>query len=342
VGGSAKKYQQYGGTIVEIGSNSCVLEKRSITANDGTQVQTPDINSTQNSDPSLGEFREINNKFFDVSKRVKDDISSNGTFDKVKYKGDYAGVIDNFKAFIDKNPGSSLSKTAFTTAVHCFKTVEDNEAMKGFLEGVMKDKHLANMAKRYMIDYHSSQNDFTSALSTADEILHEQKAAIIDTGLVCDVLYAKGLIYSHDLNEPEKAVESFSAIVNNYPGAFLVDAAVNELRILGKEIIVPQQQKEAVVSEKPEFSIGNYPNPFNPVTKINYLLPQDGNVKLQVFDITGRLVTTLADEVKVAGSYTASWDGSNLSSGVYFVRLVINDLDQKQIFDKTLKIQLLK
>ena len=65
----------------------------------------------------------------------------------------------------------------------------------------------------------------------------------------------------------------------------------------------------------------NYPNPFNPTTSITYYLPQKSNVTLEVFDITGRKVKVLVDRTQAAGKYTVTFDGSGLSSGVYFYRL---------------------
>jgi uncharacterized delta-60 repeat protein len=66
----------------------------------------------------------------------------------------------------------------------------------------------------------------------------------------------------------------------------------------------------------------NYPNPFNPSTVISYQLPLSGQVSLKVYDAVGREVATLVNEVKEAGSYTAHFDGTKLSSGIYFARLV--------------------
>ena len=66
----------------------------------------------------------------------------------------------------------------------------------------------------------------------------------------------------------------------------------------------------------------NYPNPFNPSTTISYALPQDGLTTLKVYDVLGREVTELVNEFKTTGQYTASFDASRLSSGVYVYRLV--------------------
>jgi hypothetical protein len=65
----------------------------------------------------------------------------------------------------------------------------------------------------------------------------------------------------------------------------------------------------------------NYPNPFNPSTSIPFRVPDVGWVNLSVFDLLGRQVATLVNEVKYPGEYTASWHPENLPSGAYFSRL---------------------
>jgi hypothetical protein len=78
-----------------------------------------------------------------------------------------------------------------------------------------------------------------------------------------------------------------------------------------------------------EFSLAqNYPNPFNPSTTIRFVVPVSGFVSLKVFDLLGREVATLVDEKKDAGSYEVTFDGKNLSSGVYFYRLQAGEFVQ--------------
>jgi Secretion system C-terminal sorting domain/CARDB/BNR repeat-like domain len=69
----------------------------------------------------------------------------------------------------------------------------------------------------------------------------------------------------------------------------------------------------------------NYPNPFNPVTKITYTLPKSGNVELKVYDILGREVATLVNEVKQAGIYDINFNATNLASGIYFYKIKAGD-----------------
>jgi len=85
----------------------------------------------------------------------------------------------------------------------------------------------------------------------------------------------------------------------------------------------------------------NYPNPFNPSTTIEYSIPKKGYVRLQIFDVLGRLVATLVDDHQDAGVYHTTWRGTSnrgvvLSSGVYFYRLESGN------FSKTERMLLLK
>jgi photosystem II stability/assembly factor-like uncharacterized protein len=85
------------------------------------------------------------------------------------------------------------------------------------------------------------------------------------------------------------------------------------------------------------FELGqNYPNPFNPTTNFRFRIVDFGLVSLKVFDVLGREVTTLVNEVRAPGSYTVRWDGSGQPSGVYFYRL------QAQGFVETKKMVLQK
>jgi carboxypeptidase T len=65
----------------------------------------------------------------------------------------------------------------------------------------------------------------------------------------------------------------------------------------------------------------NYPNPFNPSTQINYSIAKEGFVKISIFDVLGREVKVLVNEVKTPGFYAVDFDGTNLSSGMYFYRM---------------------
>ncbi len=65
----------------------------------------------------------------------------------------------------------------------------------------------------------------------------------------------------------------------------------------------------------------NYPNPFNPSTLISYALPEQAHVRLAIYDLTGRRISTLVNEEQSPGEFNVTWDASGLASGVYIYRL---------------------
>lgn len=80
----------------------------------------------------------------------------------------------------------------------------------------------------------------------------------------------------------------------------------------------------------------NYPNPFNPTTKISYSLREQAKVSIILYDVLGKKIATLLNEEKATGSYSIDFDGSNLTSGIYFYQLKVND------FGETKKMILLR
>lgn len=71
-----------------------------------------------------------------------------------------------------------------------------------------------------------------------------------------------------------------------------------------------------------EFSLGNaFPNPFNPVTHLQFSIPRSAIVTLKVYDVLGREVSTLAEGMRQPGYYSIAWDASGVPSGVYYYRL---------------------
>ncbi len=93
-----------------------------------------------------------------------------------------------------------------------------------------------------------------------------------------------------------------------------------------------------ISNEVPDrFSLSqNYPNPFNPSTNIKFQMPNSGFVKLIVFDVLGREISTLVNEEMKPGIYEASWDAANYPSGIYFYRLITDK------FTETKKMMLVK
>jgi hypothetical protein len=101
------------------------------------------------------------------------------------------------------------------------------------------------------------------------------------------------------------------------------------------EMITGVEDKTNVLPKN--FSLSqNYPNPFNPTTTIHYSVPKTSFVTIKVYDMLGKEIATLVNQEKSAGNYTVQFNGSNLSSGIYFYRMRSGN------FVETKKLLLLK
>lgn len=117
----------------------------------------------------------------------------------------------------------------------------------------------------------------------------------------------------------------------------VTDPAVNRFVIQAGAAELPQ-----------EFALSqNYPNPFNPTTTIRYALPVDARVSVRVFDVLGRKVTTLLDDVQSAGYNAVEWNGTNgagvaSATGVYFYRIDATPVNGGAAFTSVKKMMVVK
>lgn len=86
----------------------------------------------------------------------------------------------------------------------------------------------------------------------------------------------------------------------------------------------------------------NYPNPFNPSTKISYYLPEQSQVRINIYNILGKHIIELTNDIESAGNYNLKWNADKLPSGFYFLTIEAVSLRSNKIFNKTIKMILLK
>ena len=140
------------------------------------------------------------------------------------------------------------------------------------------------------------------------------------------------LVYS--ATDPSNSIQRYAGIAHDEVGMTYVAWSDERLpATLGKNREVFYKVGTSVVTaapviEKPALSrlLRNYPNPFNPVTKIHFVLERDAQVTLRVFDAQGKTVRTLLASYLTAGPRVVNWDGRNdrgsaLASGTYFLKL---------------------
>jgi hypothetical protein len=119
-------------------------------------------------------------------------------------------------------------------------------------------------------------------------------------------------------------------------GATTEVVTIERMSILMRKFMGLSDVKEDDIVPNKVWLSQNYPNPFNPITVIAFLLPEKQNVSLKVYDILGKEVVTLVDEELNGGYYEKTFNAINLSSGIYFYRLITDN------YNETKKMLLIK
>lgn len=144
-----------------------------------------------------------------------------------------------------------------------------------------------------------------------------QSGFVSNSGKVYRIENRTGIEVADSLNFP--SAMKFNGLGNLYVSE-LMDGEILYISGLVTNTAETKQLPETFLLEQ------NYPNPFNPATKIKYTIPASENgqtlpVNLKVFDLLGNEIKVLVDEAQSAGNYEIVFDGTGLSSGVYFYRL---------------------
>jgi len=162
-------------------------------------------------------------------------------------------------------------------------------------------------------------------------------------------LYRKAGIALNRLRDNEMAEGVVQTMRNRYPEhnlTLLAEAVVGATSqsSLNRGVANTSTRKSNRVQSVPaSYALSqNYPNPFNPNTTIRYDLPEDSHVSLVVYDVLGRKVAEVINEVQGAGFKSVTWDASAVASGVYFARFTAMGANGSVKLSKTMKLVLAK
>jgi hypothetical protein len=112
-----------------------------------------------------------------------------------------------------------------------------------------------------------------------------------------------------------------------YDGHYLPGQGMGIHTITGGDSTIYATIKNEITSISGDYVLfQNFPNPFNSTTNLKYKIEKNANIKLIVFDIRGKEITTLVNNKQTKGDYEVRFDGSNLSSGVYFYTLYVDGI----------------
>jgi len=170
-----------------------------------------------------------------------------------------------------------------------------------------------------------SDIDKDNRLKHIDAVIETYKGeSIIELALFDKLVY-----YCFELNDKESARTISKKLDEKFPESM---GAIEAHKILGDEEYYKININDKQVSQNTDNEVAselllsdNYPNPFNPTTSISYTLPEDGKVQVKIFDVLGRELATIISGFESKGKHSIVWDGSNVSSGVYFYSITFKN-----------------
>ena len=220
-----------------------------------------------------------------------------------------------------------------------------------------------------MVNYVLTGDDSFGELETICDINWDNVVNILDIVQLVNIILGNPRFEDATIAELSQDSDSFYVISDGYIGAIqmtishdldfnieLTDSSmVSEYRTIGNsttllivqplsekifttknsyvidEIIVANSSDIIDVANPRSFTLGKpYPNPFNPITSIDFTLPIDSYVSIIVYDLLGREIISLANQQYSSGFHTIKWDASIYSSGVYFVNMVSGNYTSTQ------------
>jgi uncharacterized protein (TIGR03790 family) len=132
-------------------------------------------------------------------------------------------------------------------------------------------------------------------------------------------------IYNPEANENQKEAEYYiTAIIENESSIVESDPS----NVIDYWVNKAGKKGTSNIAELNYTIDQNYPNPFNPITQIKYSIKENGLVSIRVYDVLGKEVAVLIKEEQPAGEHRVNFDGSNLSSGIYFYTITAKDFHQ--------------
>jgi len=233
-----------------------------------------------------------------------------------EYAGEYSQAIDIYKEIVEEYKDSSYTSSCMSRIFSCFEkknsAQSDYSSLENYYSNISSDTSYTeiqrNIAEEFMIKSKVKQNNIEEAISDYNGIYNQN----INTPKGTHALINKEIL----------SAGAGDNMLNN--SAFeKIELKLNALNHLFSNIIKKEKNIFPDMKIKQQgYSLSqNFPNPFNPITKISFKCQVSSYVSLKVFDALGKEVATLVNQKQNAGRYEVEFDGSNFSSGIYFYTL---------------------
>jgi len=228
------------------------------------------------------------------------------------YQGDYQSAIHEFMFVITNYPESDIAPFALDHLVCCYRELGTEPDVLPLLEQ-LADRYttteLARVALELAIPIYVQVGDYDAAIRNCRTIMVE----FPNTISAMYAMFYMGWIYARYLGDIDLATEIFNTFVHEYPDAFV-------LNLLARSIIDHGGGAQLMAKQLLKPSLAVYPNPGTSFM-IEFTIPEELQVNLTIYDITGRKIETLVNDMLKPGYHTLRYDAKQLSTGIYFIKL---------------------
>ncbi|MFC1729198.1 FlgD immunoglobulin-like domain containing protein [candidate division KSB1 bacterium] len=241
----------------------------------------------------------------------------------------YSESFELFKDIILKYPESNEAIHSFNyltpTLIGLNKSASSNVLMiEDIKYQLSRDKpymRIHAMLDRHVLYWYMRDHNYGRFIEKADEIISDSG----DSELTDDIRFLKALCYLKNYEDSEKASAIFEELYAK--DSELSDLAAMELEKMGIMPIGMKSEEVEMTDVSDNIFLDNYPNPFNPVTSINFSIKEPVNVSIKVYNLLGQEVKTLVNREMPAGAHRVLWDGTNnfgisVAGGIYIYRMV--------------------
>ncbi len=251
------------------------------------------------------------------------------------------------KQVITENPDSVLSFFALDILLEAARNIDEGSgiglnALRVYLANLIQNGYPNRLIGAAGLSLAGMQSN--GGLNIINQIINHFPGTHIGEA----ALFKKFMYYLFEESNRELAIEVMEEIDQSYPNS---ESSIEAHRFIEGVGSLPkfagEENNKFNIPDKYEL-LGNYPNPFNPSTIINYNLPFQSEIELVIYDIIGREVRAFKNLIQSAGSQNLLWDGRNnygetLASGIYLYRIKAKSLEgNNEEFEKSAKLILLK
>jgi hypothetical protein len=240
---------------------------------------------------------------------------ANGVLDPNQFAENPDGLSTGFSLYAVDKVRESIPWRSYVKLL-AFHGATDAPAVDVVVNGYFRFPYFNNLSYGEFSPYRILRaKKYTLEVTPADDnrtVLVSYDADLSGLGGQTAVVFASGFLSPED-NQNGAGFGLFAALTNG---------TVVELPVSGD--MAAKTDNDATLPT--EFTLNqNYPNPFNPTTTINFSLPVASDVTLEIYNVLGQKVRTLINEAMEAGSHSVSFDGGDVSSGMYFYKLRAGD-----------------